>query len=126
MSDGDQIALFSSLASTNAPGAPEHRSVPGKRARNGTASADPVPVGAVPGRLAAVYEIVREWTWPRWLCDQHAAARIAAGETLRRQVGPDPAWVTCDDCSRDRQAAPGYVTPTARFEPTAPWSVVHG
>lgn len=69
----------------------------------------------------AVYELSREWTTPEVLCERHRAER-ALTWSVKQMVGPFPAWLDCGDCNRERQAAPGYVTPVVPFSPTRPGS----
>lgn len=64
-----------------------------------------------------------------WLCEAH----IAAWREIRderghlhwmqiEQVRALPEGYDCAGCERERQAAPGYVTPTPDFVPTGPES----
>ena len=61
-------------------------------------------------------------TW-NTLCDRHIAARRAEADSrgLQRWLSIDQLAhvdIGCADCSGERQAAPGYVTPTVDYVPT--------
>lgn len=56
------------------------------------------------------------YTGNRWLCPRHVAER-AAKWTLKPGVAV-PHDLTCDDCVRETQQAPGYTSPVVDFVPT--------
>lgn len=59
--------------------------------------------------MIGVYRLTREWSTYGWLCPRHVVERKAERWTCERIGEVDGA---CQDCEIERQAAPGYVTPT--------------
>lgn len=67
-----------------------------------------------PGPYVAIYELTREWTTYRWLCEACLAATKAEGWTAKYRA---PVAQACDRCPRSPsqfQQPDGSVT----FEPT--------
>ncbi len=62
----------------------------------------------------AIYEMTAGITTWTWLCRDHVTARRASGWTVKAPA-PLPDGSRCSDCERERQVAPGYVTPTVDY-----------
>lgn len=68
----------------------------------------------------SVVEMTNGISMHRWSCAACIESRRATGWTVK--VGREVPGGRCADCELARQAAPGYVTPSVAFAPTAPGS----